>query len=135
MTAIIRSVESEYASDILYSMGFRGQRCRGLARPDVIEDRVVQPDILMSMKCLTFGRQVDEENVSAMTLPPERETLLLKELSFLDRFLAIWILLAMALGILLGCFVPDIHDVLETATFIGVSAPIGISCSHNLILI
>jgi ACR3 family arsenite transporter len=50
---------------------------------------------------------------------------LIKGLSFLDRFLALWILLAMVLGILLGYFVPQTHEVLNTATFNGVSAPIG----------
>ena len=50
---------------------------------------------------------------------------LVKSLSFLDRFLALWILLAMALGIILGYFVPDVDDVLQAATLIGVSAPIG----------
>jgi hypothetical protein len=50
---------------------------------------------------------------------------LIKSLSFLDRFLALWILLAMALGIILGYFVPDVDDVLQAATLIGVSAPIG----------
>lgn len=50
---------------------------------------------------------------------------LIRGLSFLDRFLALWILLAMVLGILLGYFVPQTHEVLNTATFIGVSAPIG----------
>jgi arsenite transporter len=49
----------------------------------------------------------------------------IKGLSFLDRFLAVWILLAMALGILLGYFVPGTQDVLNTAKLIGVSAPIG----------
>lgn len=50
---------------------------------------------------------------------------LIKGLSFLDRFLALWILLAMALGIILGYFEPDVGDVLQAATLIGVSAPIG----------
>src|SRR5271155_772952 len=50
---------------------------------------------------------------------------LLKRLSFLDRFLAVWIFLAMVLGILLGCFVNNVQDVLQTATFVGVSVPIG----------
>jgi ACR3 family arsenite transporter len=54
-----------------------------------------------------------------------QETSLVKGLSFLDRFLALWILLAMALGILLGYFVPGTQDVLNTAEFVGVSVPIG----------
>ena len=50
---------------------------------------------------------------------------LIKRLSFLDRFLALWIFLAMVLGILLGCFVPGTEKVLNTATFVSVSVPIG----------
>jgi len=50
---------------------------------------------------------------------------IIKRLSFLDRFLALWIFLAMVLGILLGCFVPSTQKVLNTATFVSVSAPIG----------
>jgi len=50
---------------------------------------------------------------------------LIKGLSFLDRFLALWILLAMVLGILLGYFAPQTQEVLNAATFDGVSAPIG----------
>jgi ACR3 family arsenite transporter len=52
---------------------------------------------------------------------------LIKSLSFLDRFLALWILLSMALGILLGYFVSGTQNVLNTAKLIGVSAPIGTS--------
>ena len=56
-----------------------------------------------------------------------QETSLVKSLSFLDRFLAVWILLAMALGIILGYFVPGTQEVLNTADFVGVSVPIGTS--------
>jgi arsenite transporter len=58
-----------------------------------------------------------------------------KRLSFVDRFLAVWIFLAMVLGILLGCFVPDVHDVLEAATLVGVSAPIGFPLQLIFVLI
>ncbi|KAI5248136.1 arsenical-resistance protein ACR3 [Aureobasidium subglaciale] len=47
-----------------------------------------------------------------------------KGLGWLDRFLAIWILLAMAIGILLGNFVPSTGPALEKGQFVGVSAPI-----------
>lgn len=58
-------------------------------------------------------------------MPQEGERSIIKRLSFLDRFLALWIFLAMVLGILLGCFVPSTQDVLNTATFVSVSVPIG----------
>lgn len=50
-----------------------------------------------------------------------------KQLGFLDRFLAIWIFLAMALGILLGYFVPSTAPALQKGQFVGVSVPIGMS--------
>ena len=46
-------------------------------------------------------------------------------LGWLDRFLAIWILLAMAVGILLGNFVPNTGAALQKGKFVGVSVPIG----------
>jgi len=48
-----------------------------------------------------------------------------KSLGLLDRFLAVWILLAMAIGILLGNFVPNTGPALQKGKFVGVSVPIG----------
>lgn len=48
-----------------------------------------------------------------------------KTLGWLDRFLAIWILLAMIIGVLLGNFVPEMATALEKGEFVGVSVPIG----------
>ena len=47
-----------------------------------------------------------------------------KGLGWLDRFLALWILLAMAIGIILGNFVPNTGPALQKGQFIGVSIPI-----------
>ena len=49
-----------------------------------------------------------------------------KALSFLDRFLAVWIFLAMLIGILLGNFVPSVGPALKQGTFVGVSVPIAV---------
>lgn len=49
----------------------------------------------------------------------------LKALSLLDRFLALWIFLAMAIGIILGNFVPETGPALQKGKFVGVSVPIG----------
>jgi ACR3 family arsenite transporter len=49
-----------------------------------------------------------------------------KALGFLDRFLAVWIFLAMLVGILLGNFVPSVSPALKKGTFVGVSIPIAI---------
>lgn len=54
------------------------------------------------------------ENVSAF-----------QSLGWLDRFLAIWIFLAMAIGVLLGNFVPETGPTLQQGKFVGVSVPIG----------
>ena len=48
-----------------------------------------------------------------------------KSLGLLDRFLAVWIFLAMAIGIILGNFVPSTGPALQKGTFVGVSIPIG----------
>lgn len=50
-----------------------------------------------------------------------------KSLGVLDRFLAVWIFLAMAIGIILGNFVPSTGPALQKGTFVGVSIPIGMS--------
>jgi hypothetical protein len=48
-----------------------------------------------------------------------------KGLGILDRFLAVWILLAMAIGIILGNFVPNTGPALQKGKFAEVSIPIG----------
>ena len=48
-----------------------------------------------------------------------------QQLAILDRFLAVWIFLAMVIGIILGNFVPSTSKVLERGKFVGVSVPIG----------
>ncbi|GAB1310969.1 arsenicals resistance [Madurella fahalii] len=47
-------------------------------------------------------------------------------LGFLDRFLAVWIFLAMLIGILLGNFVDNVGPALQKGTFVDVSLPIAI---------
>lgn len=49
-----------------------------------------------------------------------------KALGILDRFLAVWIFLAMLIGILLGNFVPSVGPALKQGTFVGVSIPIAV---------
>ena len=48
-----------------------------------------------------------------------------KSLGWLDRLLAVWILLAMVIGVLLGNFVPETGPALDKGKFVGVSVPIG----------
>ena len=58
--------------------------------------------------------------------PPASEIPPLRGLSFLDRFLVVWILLAMAIGIILGNTVPSSGPALQKSTFVDVSVPIAV---------
>ncbi|MER6308072.1 ACR3 family arsenite efflux transporter [Streptomyces sp. NPDC001657] len=49
-----------------------------------------------------------------------------RRLSFLDRYLAVWILAAMAVGLGLGRVVPGVGDALAEVTVTGVSLPIAL---------
>jgi len=50
----------------------------------------------------------------------------IKEMSFLDRWLAVWILLAMGLGLALGRFVAGLNTALDSMSVGGISLPIAI---------
>jgi len=50
----------------------------------------------------------------------------IKEMSFLDRWLAVWILLAMGIGLALGRFVPGLNTALDAMSIGGISLPIAI---------
>jgi ACR3 family arsenite transporter len=63
--------------------------------------------------------------VSAETAAPA-EARLVGKLSTLDRFLPVWILLAMALGLLAGRFVPGLATGLDAAAIDGTSVPIAL---------
>ncbi|GAD99275.1 arsenite efflux transporter ArsB, puative [Paecilomyces variotii No. 5] len=56
----------------------------------------------------------------------ERHVSAFKKLGILDRFLAVWIFLAMAIGIILGNFVPNTGPALQKGKFVGVSIPIAV---------
>lgn len=64
----------------------------------------------------------DQPDVAPIASPKQSA---FKSLGWLDRFLAVWILLAMVVGILLGNFVPQTADALQKGQFVGVSVPIG----------
>ena len=48
-----------------------------------------------------------------------------KSLGWLDRLLALWILLAIIVGILIGNYVPGAEAALQRGKFVDVSVPIG----------
>jgi ACR3 family arsenite transporter len=56
---------------------------------------------------------------------PQKKQSAFNNLGILDRFLVIWIFLAMAVGIILGNFVPSTGPALQRGKFVGVSVPIG----------
>ncbi|CEL07071.1 Putative Arsenite resistance protein arsB [Aspergillus calidoustus] len=57
---------------------------------------------------------------------PQKKQSAFNNLGILDRFLVIWIFLAMAIGIILGNFVPSTGPALQRGKFVGVSVPIAI---------
>ena len=63
--------------------------------------------------------EVVQENASNENAPRRAS------LGWLDRFLTVWILLSMVIGILLGNFVPETGPALQKGKFVGVSVPIG----------
>lgn len=67
----------------------------------------------------------DVENNSTEEKAPSKVSMF-KSLGLLDRFLAVWIFLAMAIGIILGAFVDDVGPALKRGQFVGVSVPIAI---------
>lgn len=56
---------------------------------------------------------------------PDSPKSAIKGLSWLDRLLALWILLAMIIGIVIGNFVNGVDSALHKGEFVGVSVPIG----------
>lgn len=69
-----------------------------------------------------------EKQESEEAMAPDKVSAF-KGLGWLDRFLALWILLAMAIGILLGNFVPNTGPALQKGRFVGVPVPIGVYTS------
>lgn len=67
----------------------------------------------------------DVEKQASQPVPEKEPSSALKALGWLDRLLALWILLAMIVGILLGNFVPSTGPALQKGKFVGVSIPIG----------
>lgn len=83
-----------------------------------------------------LGSDVEPNTATQLNdgVPSNPEPSALKALGWLDRLLALWILLAMAIGIILGNFVPGIGPALQQGKFVDVSIPIGkkvSSCSSQ----
>ncbi len=61
-----------------------------------------------------------------MTTTQPNEVAVLARLSILDRFLPVWILLAMGIGLGMGRLFPDLNDALDTIKIGSVSLPIAL---------
>ncbi|KAJ0312013.1 hypothetical protein COL5a_010416 [Colletotrichum fioriniae] len=81
-------------------------------------DQVEKPDNSAANRDVEQQQSVDTEE--------EQDTSVFKSLGILDRFLAVWIFLAMLIGILLGNFVPNAGPALQQGKFAGVSVPIAV---------
>jgi len=66
-----------------------------------------------------------ESQATSGESPEAKKQSAFKSLGWLDRYLALWILLAIVLGILLGNFAPHTAEALDRGRFVGVSVPIG----------
>lgn len=75
-----------------------------------------------------FNPDPEKQQRDEDAAPDETKTSVYKSLGWLDRFLAVWIFLAMAVGIILGAFVPNVGPALQKKLFVGVSVPIGEFC-------
>jgi len=71
------------------------------------------------------NQQADMEKQTE-TPPPADFKSAFKALGILDQFLALWILLAMIIGVVLGNFVPKTGPALQKGKFVGVSVPIAV---------
>ncbi len=58
--------------------------------------------------------------------PPPEQAAVIRRLSFLDRFLPAWIVLAMAAGLGLGALIPGLDSALSSVEVAGTSLPIAI---------
>ncbi|KAH0349671.1 arsenical-resistance protein, partial [Aureobasidium melanogenum] len=74
----------------------------------------------------TQHHAIDVEAQKIQDVEDTKKISAFKSLGILDRFLAIWIILAMAIGILLGNFVPETGPALEKGQFVNVSVPVAI---------
>lgn len=68
---------------------------------------------------------IEKQNEASSPDEPSKKQSMFSSLGLLDRFLAVWIFLAMAIGIILGNFVPNTGPALQRGKFVGVSVPIG----------
>jgi arsenite transporter len=92
--------------------------------PDLQSDKERPTSDLVTPQSLDHDVELQAAGDAADGLNAAKESAF-KSLGLLDRFLAVWIFLAMAIGIILGNFVPNTGPALQKGKFVGVSVPIG----------
>ncbi|KAI7572301.1 hypothetical protein D0869_02542 [Hortaea werneckii] len=109
---------------------------RGVAndpRPDAGLGRLSQDQHGRRLGSTEKGSSAQEDLESGQDIgadsknePPTGPPPPIKGLSWLDRLLVVWIILAMAIGIIIGNLAPSVGPALQQGEFIGVSAPIAV---------
>lgn len=123
---------------IPYSWQWGKTRARGTFYPTASESlerhcfsglRVWRKDIDLASSPYSYqpgGRRHDPRKSSLTDTTSDVEAPVLERLSLLDRFLPIWIGLAMAAGLLLGRIIPGLNDWLDAVKIGSVSLPIAV---------
>jgi hypothetical protein len=106
-----QSAQIKIASSIMSTTDAPQYRAQDSDELAVVKDN---PHSQQAVENQTYQPSTEKEPSSAF-----------KALGWLDRLLALWILLAMIIGILLGNFVPSTGPALQKGKFVGVSIPIG----------
>lgn len=75
----------------------------------------------------TDGRDGDHdiELAEEPSAAPEEKKSVYQNLGWLDRLLALWILLAIIIGIIIGNFAEGAEEALQEGKFVNVSVPVG----------
>ncbi|ODQ64223.1 arsenical-resistance protein ACR3 [Nadsonia fulvescens var. elongata DSM 6958] len=93
------------------------------------ENIPIEANLIVNISSQTEATlQKDLEGFSASSNEEEKPERLspLRRLGWVDRLLALWIILAMVIGIILGYFVPGTGPSLAKGQFVGVSIPIAV---------
>lgn len=103
-----------------------------LPSEDLVKDHPVKTLKKQEDQPTPSTSDVEKQPVSPSEAINASKTSAFKSLGLLDRFLALWIFLAMAVGIILGNFVSNTGPALQKGKFVGVSVPIGMFPSFSL---
>ncbi|KAI1115381.1 sodium bile acid symporter family-domain-containing protein [Nemania sp. NC0429] len=95
--------------------------------PQATEEAVVHADEENKISCNVAASDTESQKNTSGDLPPDANAQsAFKSLGWLDRYLAVWILLSIIIGILLGNFAPGAAAALDRGRFVGVSVPIAV---------